>query len=45
MTEKAGHYWFDMLNIDKINLGTSKLQLVKNGIYVKKYIITPKELN
>ena len=34
------------LNIDKINLGTSKLQLVENGVYVKTYRITiPKELN
>ena len=46
MAEKAGHYWFDMLNPDKINLGTSKQQLVENGIYIKKYRITiPKELN
>jgi hypothetical protein len=46
MAEKAGHYWFDMLDINKINIGTSKLQLVKNGIYVNKYKITiPKELN
>ena len=37
---------FDMLDINKINIGTSKLQLVKNGIYVNKYKITiPKELN
>ena len=46
MAEKAGHYWYDMLNMDKINLGTSKLQLVKAGTYIKKYKITiPKELN
>ena len=46
MAEKAGHYWFDMLNMDKINLGTSKQQLVENGTYIKKYRITvPKELN
>ena len=46
MAEKAGHYWFDMLNIDRINLGTSKQQLVESGIYIKKYRITiPKELN
>lgn len=46
MAEKAGHYWFDMLDINKINIGTSKLQLVKNGIYINKYKITiPKELN
>ncbi len=46
MAEKAGHYWFDMLNIEKINIGTSKLQLAEKGIYISKYKITiPKELN
>ena len=46
LAEEAGHYWFDMLDMNKINLGSSKLQLVENGIYVKKYRITiPKELN
>lgn len=46
MAEKAGHYWFDMLNLDKIDLGTSKLQIVRNGVYVNKYKITiPKNLN
>ena len=46
MAEKAGHYWFDMLDLDKIDLGTSKLQLVGNGVYIRKYKITiPKELN
>lgn len=45
MAEKAGHYWFDMLNRDKINIGTSKQQLVNNGTYISKYKITiPKEL-
>lgn len=46
MSEKAGHYWFSKLDLDRINLGTSKLQLVKDGVYVSKYKITvPKELN
>jgi hypothetical protein len=45
MAEKAGHYWFKELNLDKIELGSSKLQLVKNGVYNAKYKITiPKEL-
>jgi hypothetical protein len=45
MAEKAGHYWFHELNLDKINLGSSKLQLVKNGVYNAKYQITvPHEL-
>ena len=46
MAEKAGHYWFDMLDMGKINIGTSKLQLVENGVYNSKYKITvSKELN
>ena len=46
MAEKAGHYWYDELDLSKIKLGTSKLQLVQNGIYISKYKITvPKELN
>lgn len=45
MAEKAGHYWFDMLDTSKIALGTSKLQLVENGVYIAKYKITiPEEL-
>lgn len=45
MAEKAGHYWFDMLDMDRFGLTTSKLQLVDNGVYISKYRITvPKEL-
>jgi hypothetical protein len=45
MAEKAGHYWFNLLDTSKIDLGTAKHQLVKNGVYVSKYKITvPKEL-
>lgn len=46
MAEKAGHYWFDILNLCAINWGTCKLKLTSNGTYIKKYKITiPKELN
>ena len=46
MAEKAGHYWFDMLDMDKFGLTSSKLKLVDSGIYNSKYRITvPKELN
>lgn len=46
MAEKAGHHWFEMLDMDKTDLGTSKLQLVKNGTYISRYKMTvPKELN
>ena len=45
MAEKAGHYWFDMLDTNTMGLTTSKLQLAKNGTFVWKYNITvPKEL-
>ncbi len=46
MAEKAGHYWFELLDIEQINIGTSKLQLAEKGAYISKYKITvPKELN
>ena len=46
MAEKAGHYWFEELDTSKIDMGTGKLQLVKDGILNKKYSITvSKELN
>ena len=46
MAEKAGHYWFEDLDLSKVDIGTHKLQLVKSGVYISKYLITvPKELN
>lgn len=46
MAEKAGHYWFEMLDMEALGLTSSKLQLVDNGVYIPKYRITvPKELN
>ena len=46
MAEKAGHYWFDALDVDKIVLGSAKHKLVDNGVYVAKYKITvPKDLH
>lgn len=46
MGEKAGHYWMDELDLTRIELGSSKLQITTGGIYNKKYKMTiPKELN
>ena len=46
MAEKAGHYWFDMLDMSSMDISNSKLQLVENGTYISKYKITvPKELH
>jgi hypothetical protein len=45
MAEKAGHYWFNLFDTGKIDLGSAKHKLVENGVYVSKYKITvPKEL-
>lgn len=45
MASKAGHYWVEMLDLKRIGLTTSKLQLVKDGVYNSTYRITvPKEL-
>lgn len=46
MAEKAGHDWCKELDLEKINIGTSKIQLIQDGAYISKYKITvPKELN
>jgi len=45
MADKANHNWFYDLNLDKIDLGSGKRSLAKNGTYIPKYLITvPKEL-
>lgn len=40
MAEKAKHTWFQRIDISKINLGTGKRSIVKNGVFNKKYQIT-----
>jgi hypothetical protein len=43
--EKAGHSWFKYLDTGKINLGSGKRSLAKNGGLVSKYkLVLPKEL-
>ena len=45
MAEKANYPWFQSLDLDHIDLGSSKIQLCKGGVYVSKYKITiPREL-
>ena len=45
LADKAGHEWLKYLDLQKIDLGSGKRSLVKNGVYVAKYQITvPKEL-
>ena len=40
MAEKAQHYWLDELDLNRIDLGSSKIQLVAGGTYCSKYKIT-----
>ena len=45
MAEKAGHDWVQYLDVKKIDMGSGKRSIVKNGVYISKYRITiPKEL-
>ncbi len=45
MADKTGHDWLGYLNLEKIDLGSGKRSIVKDGVYVPRYQITiPKEL-
>lgn len=45
MAEKAGHGWFQYLDLKNVDLGKGKRSMVKGGVYIDKYQITvPKEL-
>lgn len=45
MSEKANHPWYGALNLDRVNLGTSRLMVTPTGKYISKYNMTiPKEL-
>lgn len=45
MAKKAGHAWFDALDFKKIDFGSGKRSVVKNGVFDPCYQITvPKEL-
>jgi len=40
MAEKAQHNWVTYLDLDKVDFGSGKRSIVKNGTYVSKYKIT-----
>lgn len=45
MAEKAGHAWFSDLDLQKIDTGSGKREIVPNGVYDSKYqIVIPEEL-
>jgi hypothetical protein len=44
LAEKISHPWFKKLNLEKIDLGSGKRVIFKNGVLDKKYNITvPKD--
>ena len=44
LAEKFNHQWLKCLDLTKIDLGSGKRSLVKNGVYISKYKITvPRE--
>lgn len=44
LAEKLKHPWLEFVDLSKIDLGSGKRSLVKNGVYIDKYQITvPKE--
>ena len=40
LAEKANHSWVKHLDIEKIDLGSGKRSIIKNGVYDSKYKIT-----
>jgi len=45
MAEKTNHQWYQFLKTDTIDIGKGNRMLVKNGVYISKYLISiPKEL-
>lgn len=45
LADKAGHEWFNFIDLDKVDLGSGKRSIVSHGVYVAKYQISvPKEL-
>jgi hypothetical protein len=40
MAEKQNHFWFDGLDLSRIDLGSGKRKVVENGVLDKKYHIT-----
>lgn len=45
MADKAGHAWFSDLDLQKIDTGSGKREIVPNGVYDNKYqIVIPEEL-
>jgi hypothetical protein len=45
MSESENHFWFSDLNPDRINLGSGKRMVIKEGYLDKKYKITVPRLS
>jgi hypothetical protein len=45
MAEKINHQWYPFLKTDKIDIGKGNRMIVKNGVYISKYLISiPRDL-
>ena len=45
MADKAGHLWFNELDLKKVDIGRGKREIVPKGVYDKKFkIVIPEEL-
>lgn len=45
LADQIKHQWLEHLNLEKIDLGSGKRSLIKDGVYVPKYKMTvPKEI-
>ena len=40
LTEKFSHPWFEFLDLSRIDLGSGKQSIVRNGVYIDRYKIT-----
>lgn len=40
LSEKAGHKWFNYLDLEKIDTGSGKRSFIKQGVFIAKYQIT-----
>jgi hypothetical protein len=46
LSDRYEHLWVKYLKKEDIDIGTGKMQIVKNGKFDKKYLITvPKEIH
>lgn len=40
LAKKANHSWYELLNLEKVDLGSGKRKLVEDGVYIPEFKIT-----